>query len=383
MKNRMFAFLVVLACPAAAFGGQVTDTAADTADTGMAIWRLKPLGLDSATAEKLEDLLRAETSRLEGYSLQARSRTLDILARPRHKKLAACGGETACLCGIGKVLGVDKLVTGVIGALGDDYTFDLKLVDISSCREERRINEALSGREDLLIGAIRGALYKLIVPGLYVGSMSVELPVEGAKVMVDGEARGQTPLEKPITGLRPGTHKLLIEREGYSSFEENIPVRFQQVTSVKVDLVRSALLGISYAEEKKEPQPEPGELPPMPESDEGPTTTRILAWTSLGLTVVAAVGASLAGWRSNVAEKELEEAGRDQKLWIGYQDVVDRGEKWAMWSNIGWGVAGGAAALTLVFFLVDVVDDEPSRSEVRLTPAAGSDTAGLLLECSF
>jgi hypothetical protein len=355
--------------------------AADTS-TRIAIWRLKPLGLDSATAERLEILLRAETTRLKGFTLQSREMTRRILAQLQNAKLKRCGGATECLCGIGKVLKVEKLVTGVIGALGDDYTFDLKLVDIASCREERRINEALSGREDLLIGAIRGALYKLVVPELFVGSMTVEVPVKGAEVLVDDKTVGQTPLVKPISGLRPGSHKLKIRKEGYSSFEEAIAVRFQQTTSVKVDLVTSALLGVSYEKEKEEKKTRPEPVEPVPIQDEGTSTTRILAWSSLGLTVAAAIGASIAGWRSNVAESELEQAVRDQVLNGSHQDLVDRGETWAMWSNIGWGITGGAAALTLVFFLVDWLDDDSSGA-IKMAPAMGPDGAGLVLECTF
>jgi PEGA domain-containing protein len=348
----------------------------------IAIWRLKPLGLDATTAEKLEVLLRAESSRLKGFVLQGRDRTQAILAKPRNKELSKCGGETACLCGIGKILKVNKLVTGVIGGLGDDYTFDLKLVDIASCREERRINEALSGREDLLIGAIRRALYKLIVPKLFVGSMTVEVPVKGAEVLVDDKTVGRTPLPRPISGLRPGSHKLQISKEGFSSFEDTVPVRFQQTTTVKVDLVSSALLGISYEKEGQEKKPEPSPQPVMPPVREKSQVTKILAWSSLGLTVAAAIGASLAGWRSNVAENEFEEAVRLQQLNITHQSVIDRGEKWAMWSNIGWGVAGGAAALTVVLFLVDFIDDEPSNG-IQVVPSVSGQGAGLVLECPF
>ncbi|MBW1872323.1 MAG: PEGA domain-containing protein [Deltaproteobacteria bacterium] len=348
----------------------------------IAIWRLKPLGLDATTAEKLEILLRAETSRLKGYVLQSREQTQSILARPQNKKLSKCGGETACLCGIGKILKVNKLVTGVIGGLGDDYTFDLKLVDITSCREERRINEALSGREDLLIGAIRRALYKLIVPRLFVGSMTVEVPVKDAEVLVDDKPVGRTPLPHPISGLRPGSHKLQISKEGFSSFEDTVPVRFQQTTTVKVDLVSSALLGISYEKEGEEKKPEPGPQPLVQPIREKSQITKILAWSSLGLTVAAAIGASLAGWRSNVAENEFQQAVIDQKLDVSYQSVIDRGEKWAMWSNIGWGVAGGAAALTVVLFLVDFVDEEPNNG-IQVVPSISEQGAGLVLECPF
>jgi phage shock protein PspC (stress-responsive transcriptional regulator) len=347
----------------------------------IALWRLKPLGLDAATADKLEVLLRAETSRMEGFSLQTGKRTEAILARPRNAKLRKCGGETVCLCGIGKALGVGKLVTGVIGGLGDDYTFDLKLVDIRTCREERRINEALSGREDLLIGAIRRALYKLVTPELFVGSIGIDVPVEGARVIIDDRQVGVTPLAAPVGGLKPGSHKLQIVMAGLSAFEDSIPVRFQVVTRVKVDLVRSTLLGLSYEKEKpEEVTPQPDIAKPLRKA--GSPVIRVLAWGSLGLSAAAIVGASLAGWRSNVLENEVAAAAANNRLISGHQDTINRGETYAMLSNLGWGVAGGAAVLSVVLFLADSFSDG-GGSSATVAPTVTKAGGGMVLLWSF
>jgi hypothetical protein len=347
----------------------------------IAVWRLKPLGLDAVTADRLEILLRAETSRLQGFSLQSKEQTEQTLERPRNQALRKCGGETSCLCDIGKALGVNKLITGVIGGLGDDYTFDLKLIDIRACREERRINEALSGREDLLIAAIRGALYKLVAPDLFVGSIGIDVPVEGAQVLIDDRQVGVTPLAAPVGGLSPGTHKLQITKEGLSSFEDSIPVRFQVVTHVKVDLVRSTLLGLSYEEEKKEAAvPQPEIVKPL--KREGSPVIRILAWSSLGLSAAAIVGASLAGWRSNVAENEVESAAASGSLTSGYQDTINRGETFATLSNIGWGVAGGAAVLSVILFLVDSFSEGESVP-ATVAPTVTEEGGGVVLQWSF
>jgi hypothetical protein len=359
----------------------VLTAPAGAADVTIAIWRLKPLALDAATADRLEVLLRAETSRLRGFRLQPKKRTAAVLGRPEHATLRSCGGETDCLCAIGKALRVNKLVTGVIGALGDDYTFDLKLVDMASCREERRINEALSGQEDLLIGAIRRALYKLVVPSQFVGSLAVAVPVEGAEILVDGQPAGQTPLRQSIGGLRPGSHQLQIRKEGFSDFEDTVPVRFQQTTRVKVDLVTSSLMGLSYEKEQEEAKAPPS-LPVAGVRKERSGTTRILAWSSLGLTGAAVLVGALCGWRSRVAEQELESAVQNGELNADHQATVDRGETLALWSNVGWGLAGGAAVLTVVLFLVDGFADDGDDA-TRVSPAAGRNGAGLTVQWKF
>jgi hypothetical protein len=351
----------------------------------IAIWRLKPLGLDAVTAERLEHLLRMETSRLEGFSLQKKDRTDAVLARDKNQRLRECGGSTSCLCEIGKVLRVNKLVTGVVGALGDDYTLDLKLVDVSKCSEQNRVDEALSGREDLLIGAIRQALYKLLVPKLIVGSLIVEVPVKGAEVLVDGKKVGMTPLPSPISGLKPGSHQLTIQKQGFSSFEESVPVRFQQTTKVKVDMVTSALLGLSYEKEKEEKKvekkEEPKPLPPVVAIEED-NNIKIFAWSGVGLTAIALIGGIVAGWRASSLEGQMEDAALDWSLKRTDFDVAQRGKNWALWSNICWGVAGGAAALTGMLFLADMFDQEQGN-EMKVFPSVGNESLGLGVRWSF
>jgi hypothetical protein len=356
----------------------------------VAIWRLKPLGMDSATADRLETLLRAEAGRIEGVSLQAQVETDSKLTE--RADLLACGGETACLCEIGKALGVDRLVTGVIGALGDDYTFDLKLVEMASCREERRINEALSGREDVLIGAIRQALYKLVEPRLYIGSLSVEVPVEQAEVLVDGRPVGTTPLAKPIGDLRPGVHRLQIVKAGFSEFQDEVPVRFQQTTRVKVDLVKSVLTGLSY--EKEEPVVAPAAAPAVStvEKQPGPSTWRILAWSSTGLALAATAAAGICAWQVQVARDELEAAANADPPYLNseHQKVYDRGEAFALGANIGWAVAGAAAAAALTLFIIDWTADGEDEAAPpgaaaawMLEPILGQDGGGVGMRLAF
>ncbi len=386
----MFRGRLTICCVLAVLGQP--DLAAGT-DSSLAIWRLKPLGMDSPTAGRLEALLRAEAGRVEGVVLQDEEVTGRKLAD--RADLLSCGGETACLCEIGKALDVDKLVTGVIGELGDDYTFDLKLIDIAGCSEERRINEALSGREDLLISAIRQALYKLVAPRLFVGSMSVEVPVTGADVVVDGRSVGRTPLDRPISGLSPGVHRLRIAREGFSEFTEEVPVRFQQTTRVMVDLVKSVLTGLSYEEEHQPGQtPEPVQ-PPVVEAGpvEPPTSImRILAWSSGGLTAATAAAAGILGWRSLVAEQEIEDAAHSSQPYLNasYNDTYERGRKLALAANICWALAGGAAVASAALFIIDLTGDDDHESEsppgptsIVVAPGLAPDGGGLSVRFSF
>jgi hypothetical protein len=324
-------------------------------ESKLAFWRLQPLGIDRTTAERLEALLRTEVSRMRGVSLQAAEQTDALLSIPERAQLRRCGGETQCLCDIGKALGMDKLITGVIGALGEDYTFDLKLIDISGCREERRINEAFSGREDLLIGAIRQALFKLLAPEMLVGSVLLEVPVEGAEVLMDGQPAGVTPLLGPMTGLRPGNHRLQIRMKGYSVFQDDVPVLFQQTTRVKVDLGTSILTGLSY-EKETPPLPPPVLLEgTLRHTHKGPSKTRIAAYSTLAASITATAVGGIFGWRSMVDSNKVSLINKSQKnnLIDESGHLIKEGQRCALWADVSYGVAAGAAVASLVLWIIE------------------------------
>ncbi len=358
-----------------------TPAGAERQARALAIWRLKPLGLDAATADRLEGLLRAEAGRITGFDLQPRAVTEQRLIA--HPELSACAGETACLCRIGRALRVERLATGVIGALGDDYTFDLKLIDVAACRELRRINEALSGREDVLIGAVRQALYKLLAPPLVVGSLQIELPVPGARVEVDGRLVGETPLARPVTDLRPGLHRIRIHKPGFQEFSEDVPVRFQQLTRIRVDLAKSVLTGLTYERESR--QAEPAAPPSVAVQREArPSGLRLAAWSTTGLAVLAAATAGVLGWRAWEAEQQLEDAAGAAEPYLSgeHRVIFDRGERYALAANVGWGVAGAAALTAAVLWIVDAAagptaaEAPPAAAAAHLLPVCRGPGAG-------
>ena len=380
---------MALFTPDAVFGGTVETT------KSMAIWRLKPLGLDDATAQRLEGLLRTEAGLLKNVVLQDKDKTIRRLAT--RTELRACGGKTSCLCQIGKILNVDQLVTGVIGALGDDYTFDLKLLDVKTCRESRRINEALSGREDLLISAIRKALYKLIAPELVVGSLLVDVPVNGASIFVDDKLVAKTPLRGAISGLRPGLHRLKISAKGFSEFVEDVPVRFQQTTMLKVDLVKSVLTGLSYEKEKDVKEGKVSKVTTairMTNPKKPTSVLTVLAWTSGGLAILAAGTAGVLGWRAKVAENEVQQAANSDPPYINssYDEVLGRARTYAFGANIGWAVAGAFALSSTIMFIVDLVSDDSEQDgrpgsvqspSLIVTPGIAPSFGGIKVQIDF
>src|SRR5207247_3537114 len=67
-----------------------------------------------------------------------------------------------------------------------------------------------------------------------VGSVAIRSDVPGATITLDGNAVGQTPLAGPLADLPVGVHHLSVSRDGFSGFDEDVPVRFEKTTQVVV-----------------------------------------------------------------------------------------------------------------------------------------------------
>jgi len=202
--------------------------------------RLEPLGLEAERALRLEALFRAELERLSGAPLPPRSTVEGVLVRDAG--LRGCTGEPVCLAAIGKRLGVAEVVAGNVGALGDSFVVNLKLVDVEHAAEVRRVSERLSGSPDQLIDAVRVAAYRLVAPEELRGTLAVLCDVRGADVMVDGKKLGRTPLPAAIAGVAVGTHELRLEADGFTTSVASVDVHFQKTSEVVVRMIAATPL---------------------------------------------------------------------------------------------------------------------------------------------
>ncbi len=196
-----------------------------------ALFRLDPLGIDPQIVGQLERILRAEVERALGQALPSQDAVEKIAARD--PKLANCTADPACLVPLARALKVQRVIAGNVGGLADSYVVNLKLVE-SDGRELRRVAATLRGSPEELIDEIRVAAYRLVAPERLVGAIAVLSDVPGATVSLDGQPVGQTPLLGPLDRLSVGVHQLDVARKGFTSFSEQVPVRFQKTTQVVV-----------------------------------------------------------------------------------------------------------------------------------------------------
>jgi hypothetical protein len=154
-----------------------------------------------------------------------------------------CTGEDRCLAAIGKKLGVDVIVTGTVGQLGDNYVLTIKAVDVATARPLQKIqSDPLRGQPDELIEGVRVAAYRLLAPDQLHGAIQIQTDLVGAEVALDGVPLGKTPLPAGgvIGKLALGKHRLRVAAASYEQpYDDVVEVHFQKISPVVVRLVPS------------------------------------------------------------------------------------------------------------------------------------------------
>jgi len=234
---------VVLALVATSARAQPVEVPPEDAlDKKLAVWRFDALGIDPEIVNRLETLFREELGRLDKVPLPNQRTIERTITDPRERE---CTGEEKCLASIGKKLGVDLVITGTVGSLGDNYVLTLKVVSVKTGQSEKLQSDPLRGSPDELIEGVRVLAYKLLAPDQLHGAVQIESDIVGAAVAMDGKDLGKTPLpNRGVLGkLTLGKHKLRVEAKGYDTIDQEVEVRFQKVSPVLVHLLPSEVTG--------------------------------------------------------------------------------------------------------------------------------------------
>lgn len=227
--------LAVLAFASGMARAQTADD--DMINKKIAVWRFDALGIEDEIVKRLETLFRMELSRLDKVP-QPSQRDIERTVTAAEQN---CTGEEKCLAAIGKRLGVEYMVTGTVGSLGDNYVLYIKVVEVATGKSQKIQSDPLRGAPDELIEGVRVAAYRLLAPQQLHGSLQIQTDLVGAEVELDGKPIGKTPLANGgvVPKLALGKHTLKVAAKGYDQFNSDVEVHFQKVSPVVVRLLQS------------------------------------------------------------------------------------------------------------------------------------------------
>ncbi|MBI2898202.1 MAG: tetratricopeptide repeat protein [Deltaproteobacteria bacterium] len=191
----------------------------------------------------------------------------------------------------------------------------------------------------------------------------LNVSVAGARVLVDGQERGQSPLARPLL-VTPGAHDIRIEKEGFQPFTLRVSVPAGEQVETDASLVALPPPPPPAPEPPpRAPEPPPPEPAPAPPSPRGRTYTWVAAAVAGGAAIAGGVLGFMALGKSDKANEAAEE-GIDH---VAYDDASSSARTLAVFADISLGLAVVAAGAAVVLYLVEGSSGS-GESEARASP---------------
>ena len=154
---RILSAFFIIACLSAPFAQSLSAIK----KLNVAVMTLKSgSGMSAEEADLICDRLRGELFNTGKVNVMEREQMQTILKEQGFQQSGACT-DAACMVEVGQMLGVEKLVTGSIGKLGNLFMINLRVIDVKSGQITRVVSRDVKGAiEDVVtnLGSIAAEL---------------------------------------------------------------------------------------------------------------------------------------------------------------------------------------------------------------------------------
>ena len=170
--------------------------------------------------QQMADILRKATS-LNVIDVTAARR---IYGDNLDRDIVRCAGNARCVAKMGVKLKASEVLLVGVSEFGD-VILTLQRIRIRGGKVEGRIAEAMAPGANPDAKAVRAYLERVMPESdfLRYGTIRLQANVIGAKVDIDGHARGLTPLD-PIRLPAPATYLIRVTKPGYVPFRIRVHV---------------------------------------------------------------------------------------------------------------------------------------------------------------
>ncbi len=195
-------------------------------------------------------------------------------------------------------------------------------------------------------------------------TLSVQSTPPGAEVRVDGAVVGTTPMSAEVA---PGEHALEIAFEGHAAVRETLVLAFGTKRALDVELEAEGA-GVAAAA----PQVEPAQEPAI-ERDSSATPA---IWALAGVSAAALLTGTVFGFKALSEESDFVLEPTDAR--------ADRGERYSIVADLGFGVAAATAVTAFVLWLKADQETEGRDAETARVRVVGAPRGvGLGAELEF
>ncbi len=125
----------------------------------IAVLDLQGEGVSKSAAKTLTDRLRSKLVNTGVFHVLERDQMDEILGEQGFQQSGCVSDE--CLVEIGRLVGVQQMIGGTIGKIGQTYTLDLRIIDVQTGRILKTVSDDYRGAADGLLGILEDAAQKI------------------------------------------------------------------------------------------------------------------------------------------------------------------------------------------------------------------------------
>jgi hypothetical protein len=196
-------------------------------------------GLSDMEAVTLTNRLRSMLVKTNAFVVLERGKMDEILSEQGFQQTGCT--TTECAVEVGKMLNVQKMVSGTIGKLGRTWTMDISLIDVGTSQIEKSFFQDYKGEIDALLTVMESVANQIAnIAGkerkvtIEVGKLEVNVEPLEAEIILDNKKVGNSPLL--LENVIPGKHILQINASGYDSHEQEINITKEKPTVLNINL---------------------------------------------------------------------------------------------------------------------------------------------------
>lgn len=141
-----------------------TAEAAPPRKPRIAVLEIRALGTEAHKADLVSEVALTEAASFRELEVIGRSDIIALIGFQKQKEMLGCAEDSACIAEIGGALGVDFILVGSLGRIGDLTRIDLKLVEAKRSRVLARHGESISGREEAIVASVQRGVRNLLLP---------------------------------------------------------------------------------------------------------------------------------------------------------------------------------------------------------------------------
>jgi len=329
-------------------------------------------GLKNEECSTLSDAVRQELFSTGKYRIVDRE-NMDQILKEQGLQVSDCTSEE-CAVKIGQLLGVEKMVVGSIGKLGQVYMLNLQLLNVETGEIEKMVSDECPCMIEQLPKQIRNLAQQISGPSLppTTGGIKVSSSPIGATAFINENDAGKTPLS--LTNLKPGDYQIKLVLEGYEPFKDKISIVVGKVNEKIITLKEIPKpspieVPAKIQTEKKKAEITPKSLPAnLLSINKKRKAANIASISGLGLAAVGVGAAVLFKMRSDSEYKNYKNA----TLQVDMDRFWNKSESSQLISNIGWGIAGtGLVTAAIALFAKPKLPDggkKISQNELSKEP---------------